>query len=889
MQEKPSMSLSTPSRKQIVGFVVFTLVLQRAGFMVLGTGRSGTLFVSVLQIAICILAVGCALVASKRGRGVARLFWLLFATGFAFQFVADVGWAYCHYFNIAVPDAALFPSLFYRLFAAPTAIILFLSDDFRTSKLETFLDGCVVVGLVGLGMYQIQMAELSPHDPNMGQLITTTVVVNCILAVVAFFRYAFSASGRLRSLFGRLAIYLAIYCCISFATSYVDTYLPNYDNSFDLIWIVTYLSAAVLAITWRPNSVEDQRIAPRMSRRAALLWSNVSMAVIVVATAILGLGVAGSSRIVGLAAIGLVMVSYAVRCALMQDAQETYVAALQESNTRYQCVSLATNDVLWDRSVADNTITWNDNVYSLFGYAPGEVAADRDWWINTIHPDDRDPILLSVGAVLESASSARSGEYRLRKANGSYAYVFDRCYVVRDALGKPVRVIGSIQDLTERKEAELEIHRARDAAEAAAKAKSEFVSNMSHEIRTPLNGILGTLELACETELSPEQKELLTMAGESARTLLSVVNDVLDFSKIEAGKMELEQREIDVPETVAEATRTVLVLAQQKKLDLLYQVAADVPRRVIGDSARLKQVLINLLANAVKFTEHGSIIVRVGPEASRSGEIDLRFSVSDTGIGIPPEKQKAIFESFSQADNSVTRRFGGTGLGLTICSKIVGLMNGRIWVESEAGKGSTFSFTARFAPDVSANAVTSPPSPTLSQAMPPQPQQNSVAAKPSADGNALVIRSLSILLAEDNIVNQRLAQKMLQKLGHLVEIVGNGREALDKVKSGAVDLVFMDCHMPEMDGLAASRAIRQWEGPRGTHIPIIAMTAMAMEGDQEACLKAGMDAFIPKPVAMQALRETIQLVMGASAQPSHGNDSVASSTDEGHSKSASAR
>jgi PAS domain S-box-containing protein len=981
---KRRMTLSTASPKQVISFIVLTLVAQSVGFAILGTGRAGTLFTNAIAITANVLAISCSIAASRRGRGSSRIFWLLFGSAFALQLVAEAGWAYCRYFNIAVAEAALFPSLFYRLYAVPMAITLFLSEDVRTSKLETFLDGCIVVGLVGLGMYQVQMAELKAHDANIGKLITTTAVANGILVLAAIARFAFATPGRLHGLFGRLAIYVSVYSCVAFLTSYVDAYLPQIDASFDLIWTLPYLVAVALAITWRPPGAEQNPAEPRISRRAALLCFNLSMATMVLGSAVLGLRLVDASHIVGLVAVGLVLFSYAIRCALMQDAQEKYVMALQESNTRYKCVSLATNDVLWDQNLADESVSWNENMYSLFGYRPAEVHAGRDWWISNVHPEDRERSLSTVCAVLQSEKNAWSGEYRFRRADGSYAFIFERGYVVRDLLGKPVRLIGSIQDLTERKQAELEIQQARQAAEAAARAKSEFLSNMSHEIRTPLNGILGMLELAGQTQLNPEQKELLTMAGESAATLLSVVNDVLDFSKIEAGKMELEKAEMEISDIVAEAARTVLVRAHQKKLDLAYHVAPDVPHYVIGDSTRLKQVLINLLGNAVKFTEQGEIILRVETEACSAGEIILRFSVSDTGIGIPQEKQKDIFQAFSQADSSVTRRFGGTGLGLTICSKIVGLMKGRIWVESNAGKGSIFLFTAKFGPGSPANTIAGPANVALlpgvralvvdahstSRALlhesltswgadvvavstaeealealsraafeanpfrvllsdnqlpktdgfalieqvqrSPGPlpgiimmltsdgyrgtvarcrelgivtslikplkqsallsavrsvltesNRDHVAAKPSLDVDRGATRTLNILLAEDNPMNQTLAVKMLQKLGHSVEVVANGRLALEKVKSDSLDLVLMDGHMPEMDGLVATRAIRQWESVRGTHIPIIAMTAMAMKGDKEACLVAGMDAFVAKPISMKALREAIQQVMDA--------------------------
>jgi PAS domain S-box-containing protein len=972
----------TSSRKQVIAFVVLILLVRYVGFFILVTGHRATLFTDALAIAANVLAIACAIAASRRGRGVSRVFWLLFGSAFALQFIADVGWAYCRYFSVIVPEAALFPSLFYRLYAVPMGIILFMSDDVRTSKLGTFLDGCIVIGLVGLGMYQIQIAELGSQDSNIGQLITASAIVNTILVLAAIARYVFSTPGQLHGLFGRLAIYLSAYSCVALLTSCVDAYFPQVDAAFDLIWILPDLIAAVLAVTWRPSVAAESPRKPRISRRAALLCFNLSLATMVLGSAVLGLKAIDTSRTVGLVAVGLVLFSYATRCALMQDAQEKYVAALQESNARYKCVSLATNDVLWDQNLADDRVSCNENMCSLFGYQPTEVGAGRDWWISNVHPEDREHVLSSVRTVLQSEKNAWTVEYRFRMVDGSYAFVFERGYVARDPLGKPVRLIGSMQDLTARKLAELEVQQARQAAEAAAKTKSEFLSNMSHEIRTPLNGILGMLELVGQTQLSQEQKELLSMAGESAGTLLSVVNDVLDFSKIEAGKMELEKSELNIPDIVNEAVRTVLMSAHQKKLELLYRVAPDVPHRVIGDSIRLKQLLINLLANAVKFTEQGEIVVRVETEACGTEEVSLRFSVSDTGMGIPLEKQKDIFQAFSQADTSVTRRFGGTGLGLTICSKVVGLMGGKIWVESKAGIGSTFFFTARFEPGAPSDPLleaprvtplrgvrvlvvdshltnrallqeslafwgaevvavgtareclealstattqdkpfrllicdkrlpdkdgfalieevkrSSGPSPGIIMMLTTDGYAGAVARcrelrilthlikpfkhsellsaveiltsesifknvsfEPSTRANRGATRTLNILLAEDNLMNQKLAVRMLQKLGHTVEVVANGLDALERVKSNSIDLVFMDGHMPEMDGLVATRAIRQWESVRGTHIPIIAMTAMAMSGDREACLTAGMDGFVTKPISMKAIQEAIEQVM----------------------------
>src|SRR5579864_7890997 len=338
---KHRMAPFSPSRRQVVAFVVIILLVEYGGLIVLGTSRAGTLFTNAVMIGASILAIACSIAAARRGRRVSRIFWLVFGSTFALQLIADVGWAYCRYYGVTVADAALFPSLFYRLYAAPMAIALFLSEDSHTSKLETFLDGCIVVGLVGLCMFQVQMAELAAHDAHMAQLITASVVVNGILVIAAIARFTFSAPDQLRGLFGRLAIYVSVYSCIAFLTSWVDAYAPRIDAYFDLIWILTYLVAAALAITWHPSAALERPAKPRISRRAALLCFNVSLATMVLGSAALGLKAVDASRVVGLVAVGLVLFSYVIRCALMQDKQEKYAAALQESNARYKRVSLA--------------------------------------------------------------------------------------------------------------------------------------------------------------------------------------------------------------------------------------------------------------------------------------------------------------------------------------------------------------------------------------------------------------------------------------------------------------------------------------------------------------------------------------------------------------------
>lgn len=320
----------------LVVVAVSILVLQWIGFHVLRTREMATTFADAVSVLANLLAIAGCVAASRRGRGVARFFWLLFAGAFTLQLVGNAGWAYIHSFHLAVHATALFPSLFYRLYAGPMAIALFLSEDAYRSRFEAFLDSCIVVGLVGLTMYQLQMAELGAHDEKMWRLITVSVAVNFILALAAMLRFGLSPRASLRSLFGRQTVFLGTYLGISIITSLGDAYFADIDASIDLLWIVPYLTAAVLAFSWNPPDREETAPAPRISRRASLLWFNLTLATMVLSSAILGLRVVDSTRLIGLLAIAVVLFSYAVRCSLMQDNQEKYMAELQESRAQLQ-------------------------------------------------------------------------------------------------------------------------------------------------------------------------------------------------------------------------------------------------------------------------------------------------------------------------------------------------------------------------------------------------------------------------------------------------------------------------------------------------------------------------------------------------------------------------
>ena len=440
-------------------------------------------------------------------------------------------------------------------------------------------------------------------------------------------------------------------------------------------------------------------------------------------------------------------------------------------------------------------------------------------------------LVLSETSVTDYELTARARDGKQTVVSYNATTFYDRNRTLQG-------VFAAARDVTERKRVEAELQQAKAAAESASRTKSEFLASMSHEIRTPMNAIMGIADLLAKTALSPEQDKYVQIFRRAGDNLLNLINDILDLSKVEASQLELEQTGFSLHDHLEKVMEMVATRANEKGLALVCEIAPSVPNDLVGDPTRLRQVLLNLLGNAIKFTESGEISLGVTRDGNFAVPTALRFAVSDTGIGIPSEKLGRVFERFTQADSSTTRRFGGSGLGLTISRRLVELMGGRIWVESGVGKGSVFSFAVPFEIWPSTN----------------RPALITVGVDPEAQ-----LPALRILLAEDSADNCTITMAYLEDTPYQVEIAETGAIAFEKFAAGHYDLVLMDRQMPVMDGLTATRSIRAWERTNNRPpTPIIALTASALKGDREMCLAAGCTAFLTKPIKQEVLLQAIK-------------------------------
>ena len=524
---------------------------------------------------------------------------------------------------------------------------------------------------------------------------------------------------------------------------------------------------------------------------------------------------------------------------------------IKKSEQRFSLAMQGANDGLWDWDMTGDDVYYSHRWKEMLGYEENELENKLTTWEELVHPEDKDATYKEINDYIQGKKEKFEKEIRMRHKDGRYINIFSRAFVSKDGeTGEPIRLVGTHIDITARKQYEeqlseqknilekrvkertqeleslnVDLMDARDIAEKASKEKSNFLANMSHEIRTPMNGIIGLTDLALRTKLDDKQREYLTKLRSSADILLHILNDILDFSKIEAGKFELENKVFKIYSVIQSVLDIFNVKAKEKNLKLKLVYDEALPEFVMGDSVRVTQILSNLISNAIKFTEKGEVALEVKP-SEKSDYINI--SVCDTGIGINREQQNKLFDSFTQADSSTSRKYGGTGLGLAISQNLVGMMNGEIKLTSEPGKGSCFEFML-YLPKESGRGVT-----------------NNDDNEKSGEYLSLVLKNKHVLLVEDTLINQLIANELLTQAGMNVDIANNGKEAVEMAGDKVYDIIVMDIQMPLMDGYEATKEIRKLEAYQ--QVPIIAMTANALKEDKIRSHEAGMNGHITKPL-----------------------------------------
>lgn len=485
----------------------------------------------------------------------------------------------------------------------------------------------------------------------------------------------------------------------------------------------------------------------------------------------------------------------------------------------------------------ERIISWNRYTEHMLGKAKEDLYLQP---ISVLYPPSEWEKIRA--ADIRKSGSRHHFETFAVKKDGTLLDVDLSVNMLKDSNGSIVGSVGIMQDITQQKRVQQMLVNAKVAAEEANNSKSLFLANMSHEVRTPMNTILGLVDLTLDTQLSPEQRDNLNTIKNAGDILLSLLNDILDLSRVEAGKIQLENIELNIANIVQSVCKGLEVLSRHKKIELVREIDDNIPAVLIGDPVRIRQILVNLINNAIKFTFQGNVTTSVKVLNCADGICELQFTVKDQGVGIPQDKLETIFEVFTQADASTTRRFGGTGLGLAISKRLVEMMEGRIWAESQEFQGSAFIFTAKFR----VGEKKAEPIATVSE-------EAAVVVKQT--------RTLRVLLAEDNVVNQKIAAKMIDKKGWIVKGAENGKQVLEYLEQEQFDVILMDAQMPVLDGFEATRLIREAEKKTGKHIPIVALTAHAMAGDRQKCLDAGMDGYVSKPIDRQKLYDAIESVV----------------------------
>lgn len=790
-------------------------------------------------------------------------------------------------YSIVVTLVSMLPSIF----ASGVALRVISREQIPIWRL--LVGGTLMGAGIGVmhytGMAAMQVDALMLYDP---WLFAVSVIVAVVLASIAIYT-KFWADRHWRSLAHWTQIGAALIMGFAVAgmhyTGMAAAYFfPGHGShgigaAIDPIWLSTWVVLITVMITGITLFVSmlDQRL--ETSRKHSEKLETL---------------VAGRTRELQAANAQL-----QVELEQRRQAQEALIAA----EDRLQQLLQRSAAILYIIKVDEGyPLTFvSSSVESVLGYTVEELYKPNFYW-SRIHPADAALIAARITQVIEEGRM--SIEYRLQVCNGDYRWFHDEMVAIYDDAKQAVEIVGSAVDITPRKQMEEELAAARDQALEGSRLKSEFLATVSHEIRTPLNGITGMAHLLLNTSMTAEQADYLETICYSADSLLTVINDVLDLSMVEAGKLSLVQNAFNPAQVVHDAVRLLALRAQEQNLTLHVDLAPNLPEFVRGDASRLRQVLLNLVGNAVKFTETGGVAVRMellpvhnapNPENSNHNAFIARFNVTDTGIGIDEAALNRLFQPFSQVDSSLARKHGGAGLGLVICKRLVELMGGEIGVESTPGRGSNFWFTvpletvedrevdddsvaeaseawssplaALATPQIAVDIAPAGAEPVLSngnistnglqndgQANLQGWRENGLSGVGAHYDNGQVAPVVpEILLVEDNLVNQKVALAQLARFGFTVNAVNNGREAVAAVQEHSYALILMDCQTPEMDGFEATRAIRAMEAQTQGHVPIIAMTANAMRGDREACLAAGMDDYLSKPFRPEQLRDIV--------------------------------